>query len=69
MPSMKRTDKTTIRFDNANQLDLIKKAAKLKHWAVNRFMIEAALEAAKSVTANPVSEPLMVKREPLPLNQ
>lgn len=68
MTQVKRIDYTTVRFDSATQLENVKRAAKLKKWSLNRFMIEAAIEAANSVTAAG-SEQLMVKKDPLPLNQ
>lgn len=68
MRAMKRVDYINVRFDSAAQLELIKKAAKVKKWSVNRFAIEFLTEAAKSVTANG-SEPLMVSKEPPALNQ
>ena len=66
--TMKRVDYTNVRFDSAAQLDIVKKAAKLKKWSLNRFMIEASVEAANLVTTAG-SEQLMVKKDPLPLNQ
>lgn len=58
-----------MRYESADQLDLVKKAAKRKHWSVNRFLIEVSLEASKSVMANGVGEQLMGNKDPLPLNQ
>jgi uncharacterized protein (DUF1778 family) len=71
MMTMKRVDETRVRFDSAPQLDSIKKAAKLKHWSLNRFLIEAAVEAANLVTTSS-SEQMVgrtAKRKTLPLNQ
>jgi uncharacterized protein (DUF1778 family) len=68
MHAVKRINQCTVRFDSAVQLESVKKAAKLKKWSLNRFMIEAVLEAADSVTTAS-SERLIVKRDPLPLNQ
>jgi uncharacterized protein (DUF1778 family) len=65
---MKRIDYIKVRFDSAAQLDAVKRAAKLKKWSANRFIVEASSEAANSVTAAG-SEQLMVKKDQLPLNQ
>ncbi len=69
MYRVKRTTNKLIRFDSVAQIEKIERAAKIKKWNFTRFVIEAAMEAANHVTANPVSEPLMVKRDHLPLNQ
>jgi uncharacterized protein (DUF1778 family) len=68
MKPMKRVDYLMVRFDSVAQLEAIKRAAKLKKWSANRFIIEASTEAANSVTTAG-SEQLMVKTERPPLNQ
>ncbi|MBZ5574651.1 MAG: DUF1778 domain-containing protein [Acidobacteriia bacterium] len=65
---MKRPE-MNMRFDTRAQVETIRRAAKLRKWSFNRFVVEAAFEAAKSLTANPPSEPLMVAKERPALNQ
>lgn len=70
MAPMKRPA-NNIKFDTPSQMERIRRAAKLKHWSFNRFMIEAAVQAAEQILmANKNgSKPLMVESNPLALNQ
>lgn len=50
---MKRESPITIRFDSKTDVEKIKKAAELKHWSFNRFVVEAAKIAASQIIAVP----------------
>lgn len=60
-----------VRFDSPSQVERVLKAAELKRWSFNRFMVEAAEYAANQILmANKNgSKPLIVESNPLALNQ
>lgn len=62
--------KLTLRPDSEAQMARHRKAAKVRRWSLNRFYIEAAEKlAAETLATQQSSEQLMVKSDPLPLNQ
>lgn len=45
------TVRLPIRFDSQFQLDLMKDAASRLHWSLNRLVVQASFEVAKSILA------------------
>ena len=45
------TIRLPIRFDSELQLDLMKDAASKLHWSLNRLIVQASFEVAKSILA------------------
>lgn len=62
--------RVSVRFDAKAQLERITRAAKLRKWTINQFMIEASdREAVKLLTTEKSSEQLTVKTDLPSLNQ
>ena len=58
-----------IRFDSGTQVDRIKKAAQLRKWSFNQFVVDAAENAADKTLTHAKAEQLTDPGVPPTLNQ
>lgn len=61
---------TNLRFETKAQRDRIARAAKIRKWSINTFMLQAAeLLVTKTLETDKTPEQLMVEPSQLTLNQ
>ena len=60
---MNKAPSTRVQFDTRKQLEYIKRAAKLKKWSMNRFILEAAMAQANAIIEADTLKPIEMTQQ------